>query len=250
MAHHILNFSPFHSSTRLLFSTSPIVLISASLRCYVSLCAFPLILFHSATPSLFFTSPFLFFLPSCLQPSPRRCTRTNPLVLPHLIPCCRSRLTTPPLNMLLHEWEEAVVEGKWSEGELWIVWSGRKQRGGNGEKVEQQCRPRRGRTKTGENSRNKEVEMRKRQRTHGRRGNSRRKTGSNLIPASFHSSPLFLLIVSQFPASVSFSITYRIFYFSGFPFLCISLRFSLSSPFAGSLSFFFFFHLSSKPPQL
>lgn len=111
--------------------------------------------------------------------------------------------------------------------------------------MEQQCRPRRGRTKTGENGRNKEVEMRKRQRRLGRRGNSRRKTGSNLITASFHSSPLFLLIVSQFPASVSFSITYRIFYFSGFPFLCISLRFSLSSPFAGSLSFFFsFFSIS------
>lgn len=111
--------------------------------------------------------------------------------------------------------------------------------------MEQQCRPRRGRTKTGENSRNKEAEMRKRQRMHSWRGNCRRKTGSNLITASFHSSLLFLLIVSQFPASVSFSITYRIFYFSGFPFLCISLRFSLSSPFAGSLSFFFFISVQS-----
>lgn len=85
MAHHILNFSPFHSSTRLLFSTSPIVLISAFL-CYVSLCAFPLYTLSfcyssSNCPSPFFTSPFSFFLSFLPSFLPAAFS-----LLPHLLP--------------------------------------------------------------------------------------------------------------------------------------------------------------------
>lgn len=172
----------------------------------------------SNCPSLFFTSPFYFFLsllPSFLPPC-TCCQSPRSSSLESLLPVSAYNCSTQHVAAWVRRsccWRERII-GRAVDCLKWKKTEGRKR----GEKVERQCGPHRGRTKTGENSRNEEVEMRKRQRMHGRRGNSRRKTGSNLITASFHSSPLSLLIVSQFPASVSFSITYRIFCFSGFPF--------------------------------